>query len=360
MRLIMISAHKDTIEGVYLDRELIRDLLEKFIAKTSSQQRYPGPLKPFAELFPELSVHSIQFNAIFQIFVQLRCPGFYYFRKKLPQRSMDGFFRKAFAQEVLSFTKYVCYHFMPHLTEIFRKVNESHTVVFPNAIPPEVAYSLLEMIDFADEICSAFPEVENTPGVYLGLRVMFYRCLIYRSLGDEISAVDAVRKLLVSIKSYPGEFIDPPTQRTVIWAFVAVSCLLHYGHIKEAEENFPVIEEYAKHFSEAKDAIRILRALKSSLLLGYHSPKEPDLSGPVIPPLTAAFAFIPRYTQPFLAVERSPWRPLTTEQLGEVTIPPHFYGDAFEEPEEPEETAVGDYWVPDPTIGKSPGDPFGR
>jgi len=166
-------------------------------------------------------------------------------------------------------------NFLPQVSDILLSIKEAQVAISPNSFPPEVAYPLIEFIEFADRLSRDFPELDN----FRGARSALFKCLIYQGIGDETHAVEMARILLIASRSCASEFPDAPAQWPVIRCFVATSLLLQYGRFAEAEESFAVLKALAKFSVPAREALKILSDLKFSFLpaSGQRSSDQPIL-----------------------------------------------------------------------------------
>jgi len=170
--------------------------------------------------------------------------------------------QKFFSLECYAFAHEVIGSYLPQLVTLVRSTDEAQATISPCSIPPQVAYPLVDFIDFLDDLSRDLPEI----GELRGLTGTFYQCLVYQGVGDEAGAVETARKLLRAARSRLTDCHDIPTMRVILPSFFACACLLNYGYLSEAEENFDLLEWYAEGFTQAREALKILRTLHASLL----------------------------------------------------------------------------------------------
>lgn len=217
-----------------------------------------GPLAHSTLLFPSIATSSIQFNPIFQLFASRKYHLFGPIQADLPLPLQQRFF----CAEWYAFARDVRSNYLPQFGAISLRIKESQVEVPASAIPSEVAYHLLAFIDFVDTLSLNLPAMD----MMRGLNGEYAKCLIYQGIGDEVKAVEAARRLLVSTRCRLSEFHVSADVRTILPAFVGCACLLQYGRLTEAERNYDLLELYVPFFASAQDALSLLRAYKASLL----------------------------------------------------------------------------------------------
>ena len=241
-------------------------------------RRPRGPAVPSSTVFPEVFPSSIQSNPIFQLLVYLKP---YLFRSpvgllsQIPERLLQ----KLFCIECFTLIRKVIANYLPQMSDLLCSIKETQIAVSPNSIPLDVAYALIEFIEFADRLTCGFRELE----CFREARSALYKCLIYQGIGEGGHAVEIARVMLVASRSGASEFPDVPAQWPVIRSFMATSLLLQYGHLTEAEESFTILKTRAKFSAPATAALKILSDLKSSLLPPSEVLRQPLESHPIEP-----------------------------------------------------------------------------
>jgi len=238
----------------------------------------PGPVIPSSDAFPGISNSQIQQNTIFQLFVQLRPTLFRQTSMAMQSQLGRPLLQKMFCLECFGFTREIILNYLPHLSTMLEEFNETHTSISP-CIPPQVGYPLIAFIDFLEELAHDFPEIEQLRGVDSG----FYKCLIYQGVGDQSHAVETARGILTNARTRLNESHDAPLLRVILPAFVGCSCLLQYGLVNEAEENFHIIQRYSDGYIIAMQAFKVLRAQRSSLLPPTPRPRSLPQAPPLCP-----------------------------------------------------------------------------
>ena len=241
-------------------------------------RRPRGPAVPSSTVFPEVFSSSIQSNPIFQLLVHLK-PYLFCSPVGLLSQIPKRLLQKLFCIECYTLIWKVITNYLPQMSDLLCSFKETQIAVSPNSVPLDVAYALIEFIEFADRLTCGFPELN----CFGEARSTLFKCLIYQSIGDGGHAVEIARVMLIASRSGTSEFPDVPAQWPVVRSFMATSLLLQYGHLTEAEESLTILKTRAKFSAPATAALKILSDLKSSLLPPSGLPRQPPESHPVEP-----------------------------------------------------------------------------